>query len=86
MAKQTTTQKLLTYISKFDGVTSIGLAAQDLQLSVETVRKHFARLCNESRCCFGWDGQALSLTDSEALAQQQRRPMDDLRARLQPTR
>ena len=60
--KLSTKARLFAHIKKYDGVTSIGIASVSLDVTCETVRKHFKSLCAEGLCCFGWDGQALSLT------------------------
>lgn len=80
--KQSTKARLFAHIADYNGVTSIGIASQVLDLSCETVRKHFKSLCEEGRCCFGWDDQALALTVEELGRQQQIKPMDVLCARM----
>jgi len=84
--KQSTKARLFAHIKEYDGVTSIGIASSSLGVTCETVRKHFKVLCDEGRCCFGWDGQALSLTLEERGYQQQINPMDTLCARIKEAR
>ena len=80
--KQSTKARLFAHIADYNGVTSVGLASQALDITCETVRKYFKTLCEEGRCCLGWDGQALALTVEELGRQQQIKPMDALCTRM----
>lgn len=80
--KQSTKQKILEQIAKYDGVISVGLVAQDLSITVETVKKYTKILIGEALVELGWDDAALCLTLAERGRRSAINPMDALIARL----
>lgn len=83
--KMTTKQKVLARVAELDGVTSVGMIAGDLGLTIETVRKHVKALISEGFIEIGWDGTALALTLEERRTRQAIYPMDALVQKIKDT-
>lgn len=79
--RKSTKDRILDKIAAHNGVTSPGLLASDLRLSIETTKKHVRTLLSEGRVCLGWDGQALEISTSEARARNAAREADKLLSR-----
>ena len=62
---KTARERIANRIAEHDGVTSIGLLAGDLDLAVDTVKRHVRALIRAGRFQYGWDGCALEMTDAE---------------------
>ena len=62
--RKSTRDRIIDQIAKHAGVTSIGLVASDLRLSHETVKRYVNALIREGIVQYGWDGNALELTDA----------------------
>ena len=64
-----TQNRILERIATHTPIT-VGLLAGDLNLKIDTVRKHVAALISAGRVCIGWDGYQLELTDEETMTRQ----------------